>query len=74
VAQVLGGLLGAYAAIQYIPAPWQSDFDALSSGVKPGVSLWAGVACEAILAFLLNVTILYSLGEHTTTPPPHSMA
>ena len=61
--QVVGGLLGAYAAIHYIPSPWQTEFDALSSGIKPGVSLWAGVACEAILAFLLNVAILYSLGE-----------
>ena len=61
--QVVGGLLGAYAAIQYIPPSWQTDFAALSSGVKPGVSLWAGSACEAILAFLLNMAILYSLSE-----------
>ena len=63
VSQVVGGLLGAYAAIQYIPPSWQTDFAALSSGVKPGVSLWAGSACEAILAFLLNMAILYSLSE-----------
>ena len=72
VAQVLGGLLGAYAAIEYIPASWQSDFESLSSGVKPGISLWAGFTCEAILAFLLNIVILYSLGELLICPSLHA--
>ena len=58
---MLGGLVGAYLAIQYIPGAWQTQFGALSQGVKPGVSLRAGVACEAALAFLLNLVILYSL-------------
>ncbi len=68
---MLGGLVGAYLAIQYIPAAWQTQFGALAQGVKPGVSLQAGVACEAALAFLLNLVILYSLsGRFPEALPP----
>ena len=36
----------------------------LAQGVKPGVSLAAGVACEFVLAFLLNLAIFASMGKH----------
>ena len=38
----------------------------LAQGVKPGVSLTSGVACEFILAFLLNLAIFASMGRQNS--------
>ncbi|EIE21310.1 aquaporin-like protein [Coccomyxa subellipsoidea C-169] len=60
-AQVAGGVLGAAAAIKYIPKPWLRNLGELAEGVKPGVSLAAGAFCEFALALVLNLAILYSM-------------
>jgi hypothetical protein len=41
----------------------RSKVGGLAQGVKPGVTLAEGAACEAALAFFLNLAILYSMGE-----------
>ena len=43
--------------------PVRRNLGPLAQGVKPGVSLAAGVACEFTLAFLLNLVIFIAIGE-----------
>ncbi|CAL5228070.1 g11138 [Coccomyxa viridis] len=62
LAQVGGGVLGAGGALHVLPSTWKRTLGPLAHGVKPGVSLAAGVACEFALAFLLNLAIFASMG------------
>ena len=39
--------------------------ESLSSGVKPGVHIYEGAACEFILSFISCIIIIYSMGAIT---------
>ncbi|KAK9810267.1 hypothetical protein WJX72_007660 [[Myrmecia] bisecta] len=63
VGQAIGGVVGAAAALRAIPPAWQSKFPNFGKGLRPGVSLGSGMACEATLGFLLNLCVLWSIGQ-----------
>lgn len=63
-AQVFGGVLGATLAILLVPDHLQRSFAGFGLGVRPGVLLWQGVACELALALILNVIVLWSLNAN----------
>lgn len=60
VLQVVGGVLGAVAALVFIPVSWQRNFYKMALGPRPGVSLRVAVLAEAALTYLLNLVILYA--------------
>ncbi|KAL3130429.1 hypothetical protein ABBQ38_008252 [Trebouxia sp. C0009 RCD-2024] len=60
VFQIVGGVLGAAAALIFIPPSWQRNFYKMDLGPKPGVSLRAAVLAEGTLTYLLNLVILYA--------------
>lgn len=61
LAQAVGGSLGAAAALKVIPSSWQSKFGNYAHGVMPGVTLSQGFLAEALLSFILNIVILWSM-------------
>eukprot|EP00201_Polytomella_parva_P021994 CAMPEP_0175047720 /NCGR_PEP_ID=MMETSP0052_2-20121109/5763_1 /TAXON_ID=51329 ORGANISM="Polytomella parva, Strain SAG 63-3" /NCGR_SAMPLE_ID=MMETSP0052_2 /ASSEMBLY_ACC=CAM_ASM_000194 /LENGTH=227 /DNA_ID=CAMNT_0016311649 /DNA_START=187 /DNA_END=873 /DNA_ORIENTATION=+ len=61
VLQLIGTFLGSYAALFFIPVPYQSKFPFLSGGLKDGVSIHLGVGCEAFLVFLMCYLFLVSV-------------
>ncbi len=54
----------AYHATHLLPHTCHRSFVALPGGVKAGVALELGFACEALLGFLLNLIVLYSGHTH----------
>mmetsp|Transcript_35393 Transcript_35393/g.78569 ORF Transcript_35393/g.78569 Transcript_35393/m.78569 type:complete len:266 (+) Transcript_35393:169-966(+) len=62
VGQLAGALLGTYAAMLLTPVVYQGRFHQLSGGLRDGVALELGFACEAVLTMILNLIFLYSMG------------
>lgn len=60
VFQIIGGVLGAVAALVFIPVSWQRNFYKMALGPRPGVSLRVAVLTEGLLTYLLNLVILYA--------------
>lgn len=61
LAQAVGGVVGAGAALKMVPRPWQAKFGNYAHGVSPGASLLQGFCAEALLSFLLNIVILWAM-------------
>lgn len=59
--QLFGAFTGSLAAFFIVPVAFQGKFHKLSGGLKDGVALEAGFLCEAVLGFLLNLVVLYSI-------------
>ena len=60
-AQALGGAVGTAVALRWVPHSWQGRFRTFDQGIKAGVSLTTGAACEGVLSFAINMVILWSL-------------
>jgi len=68
-AQALGGAVGTAVALRWVPRGWQGRFRTFDRGLKPGVSLAAGAACEGALSFLINLVVLWSLATRCGCTP-----
>lgn len=53
--------MGTAVALRWVPRSWQGRFRTFDQGIKPGVSLATGAACEGVLSFAINMVILWSL-------------
>ncbi|KAK9810940.1 hypothetical protein WJX73_010268 [Symbiochloris irregularis] len=61
VGQTLGAVGGSAAAFYLVPSSWQGKFKSLGGGLRPGVSLTAGLTCELLLGFLLHTIVMWSI-------------
>jgi len=60
--------VGTAVALRWVPRGWQGRFRTFDRGLKPGVSLAAGAACEGALSFLINLVVLWSLATRCGPP------
>ncbi|EFN50884.1 hypothetical protein CHLNCDRAFT_59382 [Chlorella variabilis] len=58
VAQAVGGVVGALLATALLPVSWTRELSVMAVGLRPGVTLLEGVACEFILGSLLAFVVL----------------
>ena len=61
--------MGTAVALRWVPRGWQGRFRTFDRGLKPGVSLAAGAACEGALSFLINLVVLWSLATRCGCTP-----
>lgn len=60
VAQSAGGVAGALLAQTLLPAHWAKGFSGMALGLRSGVGLLDGAACEFVLGLLLAFAVLWS--------------
>ncbi|KAL4859000.1 Aquaporin SIP1-1 [Chlorella vulgaris] len=60
VAQALGGVVGLLAATALLPVGWTTELASMAVGLRPGVGLLAGAACEFTLGAILSFVVLWS--------------
>lgn len=60
VAQACGGVAGALLALAVLPVEWAKGLSNAAVGVRPGITLLDGAACEFVLGSLLAFIVLYS--------------